>query len=140
MVIGIGASHGGLEAIQSILRQLSNDASFAVVIVQHLHDDSEQVLLDVLRRGSKLPVSFIAGPTAIQGGHVYVAPARAGVCLQDRMLRTSELPRSTRLGPINHFFSSLADLKEKAVGVILSGNGSDGALGLKKISDAGGMT
>lgn len=141
LIVGIGASLGGAEAIHSILQGLRGEVSFAIVIVQYLSSEGEELPPDRLTAFTELGVRKVVGVTDVQAGAIYLAPARAGLLIRDGQLRACELPEGVRYTPIDQFMMSLAaDQKELAVGMILSGGGTDGTLGLKAISAAGGMT
>jgi two-component system, chemotaxis family, CheB/CheR fusion protein len=141
LIVGIGASSGGLESIQTILRGLPSDASFAVVVVQHVNSEGEEMLAQLLSKICPLPVRQVEGPVQVAAGVVYIAPARCCLEIKEGKLRAIEPSTSTRHATIDYFLASLAtDQKERAVGIVLSGNGTDGTLGLKSISDEGGMT
>lgn len=141
-IVGIGASAGGLEAFTELLRSLPNDADIAYVLVQHLDPTHRSLLSELLAKTTTLPVEEITDPTRVAPNHVYVIPPNSDLTISHGVLHLT--PRDKGAGParsIDHFLQSLArDLGENAVGVILSGAGSDGAQGLKAIKEAGGVT
>ena len=141
-IVGIGASAGGLEAFTELLRNLPASAPIAYVLVQHLDPTHRSLLSELLGRAASLPVEEIAQNTQVVANRIYVIPPdrhltiHVGVLILTRR-RKSNGPART----IDHFLQSLAaDQKEHAIGVILSGAGSDGAKGIAAIKAAGGIT
>jgi two-component system, chemotaxis family, CheB/CheR fusion protein len=141
LVVGLGASAGGLEAFQSFFAALPPDTGLAYVIVQHLERSSPGLLVELLRKVTPMPVVQAGDGTAVGRDHVYVAPPQASARLEGDALRVTPATPEELRGPIDNFFHSLADARQSAaVAIVLSGNGTDGTLGLKAVSDAGGMT
>lgn len=143
-IVGIGASAGGLAAIEEFFVALSADRSLdmAFVIVQHLDPDHESLLLDLVNRYTRMEVAWAENGMQLRSGRVYVLPPGKDMTIvTGRLVLTQpEAPRGQRL-PIDHFFRSMAaDQHENAVGIVLSGTGSDGALGLRAIKGEGGLT
>ncbi len=142
IVVGIGASAGGLEALGAMLKRIEIDNS-AFVVVQHLSPKHDSVLGELLARTTTaLKVVTITDGMKVKANHVYVIPPNADLAILHGELHLMPMPaeRGPRL-PIDYFFRSLAaDQGDAAVGVILSGTGTDGCLGLKAIKAAGGMT
>ncbi|HVV73293.1 MAG TPA: chemotaxis protein CheB, partial [Verrucomicrobiae bacterium] len=141
-IVGIGASAGGLEAFTELLRNLPLDLNVAYILVQHLDPSHPSLLSELLSRTTQLPVQEIAHNTKIQGKQIYVIPANSDLTIVRGVLKLSPRQRSTRSArSIDNFLTSLAvDQKSKAVAVILSGAGSDGAQGLRAVKAAGGIT
>lgn len=141
-IVGIGASAGGLEAFQQLLRALEVDTGMAFVLIQHLDPDHESALAQILARSTSLPVIEIAGNEPVQPNYVYVIPPGTSLRIANGVLKTQPRRRTgASYRPIDSFFESLAeDRRERAVGVILSGAASDGTLGLKAIKAGGGIT
>ncbi len=141
-VVGIGASAGGLEALKRMLEQLPPAPGVAIVIQQHLEPKHPSHMAELLDRICALPVQEASDNVLVEVDHVYVAPSEQDMELRDGYLRM--IPRSPKDGlvsTIDRFFSSLAgDAGPRSMGVILSGTGSDGTLGLGKIKAAGGIT
>ena len=141
-VVAVGASAGGLEAFTQLLRGLPDNVGMAFVLVQHLDPTHHSMLPELLAKSSSLPVIEARNRAELQPNRVYVIPpnVRMGI-LQNRLQLT---PREQEHGlhlPIDFFMRSLAeDRKDKAVGVVLSGTGSDGTLGLAAIKGEGGIT
>ena len=141
-VIGIGSSAGGLTALEGLLPSIPSDSGLAFVVVQHLDPDHESALTQLLRRLSPIPVSLIENKTAIEPDNLYVIPPNTALTLVDDRLHLAPPveQRGPRM-PIDGFFLSLAEARgEQAAGVILSGSGSDGTLGLRAIKEHGGLT
>src|SRR5438093_61358 len=142
-IVGIGASAGGLEAFSELLAHLSVDAAaMAFVLVQHLDPKYPSFLSEILSRTTRMPVVEVKNGMSVEIGHVYVMPPNTRMTIVAGVLNLT--PRSDDPGPhmpIDHFLRSLAeDLKSRAIGVILSGSASDGALGLRAIKAEGGIT
>lgn len=141
-VVGLGASAGGLEPLVQFLACVPASSGLALVVVQHLDPTRKALLAELLQRATVMPVREVAGPTPVQAGHVYVIPPGAEITLTDGALHVAEpsQPRGQRL-PIDVMFGSLArELGERAIGVVLSGMGSDGSAGLQAIHARGGLT
>ncbi|MPR33604.1 chemotaxis protein CheB [Salmonirosea aquatica] len=141
-VVGIGASAGGLDAFKRFLRALPVDLGMAYVLVQHLNPDHESLLPEILAKETSLPVHEITDDIRLAPDHVYIIPENKILTATDGVLKLSPLDRAKRPNmPIDVFFASLAEVHSTfAVGVVLSGTGSDGTLGLKAIKEYGGIT
>jgi two-component system CheB/CheR fusion protein len=141
-IVGIGASAGGLDAFHTFFNHLPAECGMAFVMVLHLPADRKSLLPDILARWTPLDVIEAVDGTLIQPNCVYVPPPHAIVSLKDGRLGVRFASDHQRLPrPIDAFFDSLgASLGERAVGIVLSGTGSDGALGLKAIKECGGLT
>jgi two-component system CheB/CheR fusion protein len=141
LVVGIGASAGGLEALERFLRLVPPDSGLAYVLVQHLDPEHDSILAEILGRASRIPVTFATEGQRVERDHVYVMPRSSGLLVEGGTLRlVASGPRPSRL-PINAFLVSLAaDQRQNAVGIILSGSGSDGALGIEAVKQHGGAT
>lgn len=140
-VVGVGASAGGLEALVQFLGGVPNNSGMAFVIVQHLDPSRHSMLPELLRRATPMVVREAADRMQIEPDCVYVIPPNKDLALLDGKLQLLEpaMPRGLRL-PIDFFFRSLADeQRERAVGIILSGMGSDGTRGLQAIRERGGL-
>jgi two-component system CheB/CheR fusion protein len=140
--VGIGASAGGLEAVTELLKQLPPTPGMAFVVVQHLDPTHESALPSLLGRVTALKVAEAKHNLKLEVNHVYVVPPNKVMRIAKRRLKLT--PRKTekeiRL-PIDQFLESLAEEEaDRAIGVILSGNGSDGTRGLLAIKSAGGVT
>jgi two-component system CheB/CheR fusion protein len=142
LVVGVGASAGGLEAYTELLQELPPDPGLALLVVSHLDPGHQSHLPEILGRASKMPVAEVSEGMRVEIDRVYVMPPGTSMALTDGHLTlTPRGPRPAAHMPIDHLFRSLADIqKARAVGVVLSGNGSDGAIGLHTIKAVGGMT
>jgi len=141
-VVGIGASAGGLEAIEAFFRALPQVTGNAYVVVQHLDPTHETMLATLIGRVTDMPVAQAEQGEVLAPDHVYVIPPGADLGMTAGRLRLSEpaAPRGLRL-PIDSFFRALAaERGAQSVGIVLSGMGSDGSLGLRAIREAGGLT
>lgn len=141
-VVGLGASAGGLAALESFLGGVPPGSGLALVVVQHLDPTRKALLVELLRRATPMPVTEATDGLRLQPDHVYVIPPDHDLTVVAGALRLSSphQPRGLRL-PIDRLFESLAaDGGERAVGVVLSGMGADGTLGLRAIRAAGGLT
>ncbi|MEI8102228.1 MAG: chemotaxis protein CheB [Chlorobium sp.] len=139
-IIGIGASAGGLEALEIFLRNVPARCGVAFVIVQHLDPVHKDMMVELLQRVTVLPVVQVTDRLQLEVNHVYVIPPNKAMSLLHGVLHLLDPVerRGLRL-PVDFFFHSLADdLKQKSIGVILSGMGSDGTLGLRAIKEKGG--
>jgi len=141
-IVGIGASAGGLKAIGSLLADIPSDTGMAFVVVQHLDPSHESHLPTLLAKVSRIPVEDAIDGHAVMPNHVYVITPNTRIAIDRGILRLT--PREPGPGlhlTIDAFFHSLAsDRRGNAIGVILSGTGSDGTLGLAAIKAAGGVT
>ena len=141
-VVAIGASAGGLEALEQFLKHVPARSGMAFVIVQHLDPTQKGMLVELLQRTSALPVVQVTDRMRVQPERVYVIPPNKDMSILHGVLHllVPVAPRGLRL-PIDFFFRSLADdMQQRAIGVILSGMGADGTLGLRAIRErAGGV-
>ncbi|HET6282938.1 MAG TPA: chemotaxis protein CheB, partial [Polyangia bacterium] len=140
-IVGIGASAGGLEALGALLKNVKMDHT-AFVVIQHLAPNHDSMLAELLARVTPMKVVTIVDGMQIESNHVYVIPPNADVAILHGALHLLPPPpgRGPRLA-IDYFFRSLAaDRGQSAIGVILSGAGTDGTFGLKAIKAEGGIT
>ena len=141
-IVGIGASAGGLEAFEQFLRNMPPDSGMAFVLVQHLDPTHKDIMAELLQRVTKMKVFQVKDATKVEPDCVYVIPPNKDMSILHGVLHLMEpsARRGLRL-PIDFFFRHLAeDQKERSIGIILSGMGSDGSLGLKAIKEKMGMT
>ncbi len=141
-IVGIGASAGGLEAFEQFFRSTPPDSGIAFVLVSHLDPDHASLLTEILQRASTMPVVEAQDQMKVEPNYVYVLPPNRDMAIfhGNLQLSTPEMPRGQRM-VIDSFLRSLAeDQGEKAIGIILSGTGTDGTLGLRAIQGAGGIT
>ncbi len=141
-IVGLGASAGGLEAFEQFFRLVPADSGMAFVLVSHLDPSHASILTEILQRTTTLPVVEAQDQMQVEPNHVYVIPPNRDMTIFHSALQLSipTEPRGQRM-PIDAFLRSLAeDQSEKAYGIILSGTGTDGTLGLRAILGAGGIT
>ena len=141
-LVGMGASAGGLEAFEQFFRRVPRECGMAFVLVPHLDPGHASMLADILQRITAMTVVEVKDRMAVQPNHVYVIPPNREMTIFHGALHLSvpEEARGQRM-PIDSFLRSLAeDQGEKAIGVILSGTGTDGTLGLRAIQGAGGVS
>jgi two-component system, chemotaxis family, CheB/CheR fusion protein len=141
-IVGVGASAGGLEAFSAVLQSLPKNPGSAIVFVQHLAPQHESALVPLLSGQSTLPVVQATDGLEIEPNHVYVIPPNAQMIIMENTLHVNARPvDKSQYTPIDAFFSSLAEAAgPRAIGVVLSGTASDGALGIRDIKAAGGLT
>jgi two-component system CheB/CheR fusion protein len=141
-VVAIGASAGGLEALNQFLSHTPSDSGLAWIVVQHLDPTKKALLPELLQRVTQMPVQQAVEGMVIQANHLYVIPPNSELTLVQstlHLIKPTE-PRGLRL-PIDILFSSLAsNYGDQAIGVVLSGMGSDGTLGAKAIKAVGGLS
>jgi two-component system CheB/CheR fusion protein len=141
-IVGIGASAGGIEAFVQLLKHLDPQTGIAIVFVQHLDPDHESMLTEIFARETTLPVVTVSDGMVVESNHIYIIPQNVLMTVQDgKLLLSPRVPKGEENCPINEFFISLArELKQNAIGIVLSGTGTDGVKGLAAINTAGGIT
>lgn len=142
-IVGVGASAGGMEAFSELLRHIPAGTGLAFVLIQHLDPTHPSFLSEALARATPFPVHEIRDGMRVEPDHVYVIPSNADVGILQGTLALLPRPTDGRKPhlPIDFFFRALsADLGSQAIGVVLSGTGSDGAEGLRAIKAADGVT
>lgn len=140
LIVGIGASAGGLEALEALFDSLPPDARLALVIVQHLHAGHPSSMAELLAKHTQMSVQQAEDGMRVEPGHVYLIPPGTALAIERGRLQVSPLVEPRR-SLIDQFFCSLAaDQGHNSVGVILSGAGTDGTIGLKAIKEHGGLT
>jgi two-component system CheB/CheR fusion protein len=142
-IIGVGASAGGLAAIEAFFSGMpvDGDPGMAFVLVQHLDPDHKSLLAELIQRRTRMPVTEAVDGMVVQANCVYIIPPNRDMAFLNGTLQLLEpvAPRGHRL-PVDFLFASLAaDQQEHAVGVVLSGTGSDGTQGVREIKGQGGM-
>ena len=141
-VVGIGASAGGLEALEKFLEKTAPDSGAAFVIIQHLAPDHKGIMVELLQRTTTMPVAQVVDGMQVEPNRVYLIPPNKDLSIMQGRLHLfgPEAARGLRL-PIDFFFHSLADdRQEGSIGVILSGMGSDGTRGLRAIKEKAGLS
>ena len=141
-IVGVGASAGGLVALQGLFSGLKANMHAAFVVIQHRSGEHSSVMKSLLEKNTPFEVTDIEDGTEVDPGTIYLAPAGQDVYMADGALQLQEAHRHSSVHlPIDTFLRSLAqDEAEKAICIILSGTGSDGTSGVKEIKGAGGMT
>ena len=141
-VVAIGASAGGIEALSDLMSHLPVDTGMAFVLVQHLDPKHHSILTELLARKTAMNVTEVSEGLQVKPNHVYVIPPNASMSISDHTLHLA--PREEGRGQhmsVDHFMRALAEQQgNRAIGVILSGSGSDGALGMAEIQAHGGVT
>lgn len=140
-VVGIGASAGGLEALERLFERMPDDTGMAFVVVQHLSPDFKSLMGQVLARWSKMPIRTVEDGMPVTADTVFLMPSKTEMIISDGRLLLTARERSDELRlPIDQFFRSLArDCGPRAVAIVLSGTGSDASRGIRDIHDAGGL-
>lgn len=140
LLVGIGASAGGLGALEKFFSSLSETQGLAIVVIVHLSPEHESRMAELLQQHTKMPVSQVSGRVRVEAEHVYVIPPGKKLEMTDGHIDVSERLPHDHL-PIDHFFRTLAESHgTRAVAIVLSGNGNDGSLGLERIRVRGGLT
>jgi len=141
-IIGIGASSGGLEAILELLGGIKTGTELAILVVQHLDPSRPSLLTEIFSGHTTLRVHEAADAMLIEAGNLYVIPPNMTMAMADEHITLT--PRNETLGtptPIDDLFQSMAtSAAERAIGIILSGSGTDGAIGIQAIKECGGIT
>ncbi|MGB5977177.1 MAG: CheR family methyltransferase [Cyclobacteriaceae bacterium] len=141
-IVGIGASAGGLTALKKFFSHIPPDSGLTYVVVVHLSPEHKSLLAELLQPHVSMPVQQVTKTVALKRNHAYVIPPGCNLESVDTHLRLAKLEEKRReRAPIDHFFRTMAKTHDgNSVGVILTGTGSDGSLGLKEIKLNGGLT
>lgn len=139
--MGIGASAGGLEALQEFFSHLPDNTGAAFVVVQHLSPDFKSMMPQLLSKHTQMPVHQAEDGITLERNNIYLMPARKNMLIgEDKLLLSEQMPDSHVPMPIDVFLRSLAeDKQERAIGIVLSGTGSDGTRGIKAMKESGGL-
>ena len=138
-IVAIGASAGGLQALESFFSNLPDHPNAAFVVVQHLSPDYKSMMTEILQRKTAMPVMPIEDGMEIEPSQVYVLPPSKHLVVKNHRLSLLESPDSFDY-PIDKFFHSLVkEWEEKTIAILLSGTGSDGTKGIQAISRVGGI-
>ena len=140
-VVGIGASAGGLESLEKLFQNLPPDTGMAFVIIQHLSPDFKSMMYELLARDTKMEIHRVEDGMSIEADHIYLLPPKKELIIAGGELHLIDKDASKGLTlPIDRFFESLArECGERAIGIILSGSGSDGSRGIRDLAQAGGL-
>jgi two-component system CheB/CheR fusion protein len=142
LVVGLGASAGGIEALRLFFAHVSANSGAAYVVILHLSPDHDSKLAEVLQTTASIPVMQVTHPVRVEANHVYVVPPNRRLEIVDGTLTLSEMTqREHRRSPVDVFFRALADANgSRSVGIVLSGTGPNGSAGLKRVKEYGGLT
>ena len=142
LVVGLGASAGGIQALARFFSNVDVDAPIAYVVILHLSPEHESRLAEVLQTRTSMPVEQVRGPTKLQSRHVYVIPPNETLEVVDGQLALTPMTRFIdRKAPVDVFFRTLAmSYGAHAAAVVLSGTGPNGSNGLKRVKEHGGLT
>lgn len=140
-IVGVGASAGGLEALEQFFERVEPDCGVAFVVVQHLSPDFNSLMDEILARRTTLRVLRAEQGQRVAANTIYLLTPRKNILLQDRTIQlVDQEPRQGLNLPIDAFFNSLAqDVGDRGIAIVLSGTGSDGSRGVRAIKEAGGM-
>jgi two-component system, chemotaxis family, CheB/CheR fusion protein len=141
-IVGFGGSAGSLEGLQAFFHSLPESTGMAYVVVVHLAPEHESLMEEILQRCTGMPVVQVNEPVKIRANHVYVISPGKELSLVDGWINPTEIPRlKGRHATIDLFFRTLAEsARQEATAIVLSGCDGDGALGLKRIKECGGLT
>jgi two-component system CheB/CheR fusion protein len=142
ILVGVGASAGGLEAFTQLLESIDPDAGLTLVLVQHLSPHHDSALVELLSSHTTMRVMEVTDGVHIEPNYVYVIPPNVEMVLAGDSLQLSPRPGNrTAHAPIDGFFTSLAaGMRDHSIAVVLSGTASDGAAGIHEVKAAGGIT
>jgi two-component system CheB/CheR fusion protein len=140
LIVGIGASAGGIQALKEFFLNVKEDSGIAYVVILHLSPDHDSKLAEVLQQTTTLPVFKVTEKINVEPNHVYIVPPNQHLLMQDGSIdATPNITIEDRRAPVDIFFRSLADSHgSNAVCVVLSGTGANGSMGLKRIKERGG--
>jgi two-component system CheB/CheR fusion protein len=140
-VVGLGASAGGIEALQEFFGAVEPDSGLVYVVILHLSPDHDSQLAQVLQHGALIPVTQVTEQVEIESNHAYVVPPNKILRMEGRSILIDDIAGpEERRAPVDMFFRSLADSHgARAICVVLSGTGSNGSAGLKRIKEYGGL-
>ena len=140
-VVGLGASAGGLEALQQFFGSLSENLNMAFVVVQHLSPDFDSLMNELLKKYTSFEIITPSEKTLLKPKHIYLIPKSKNLIYKDHHIVPIEKDASVKINlPIDIFFESLGEgLGEKSIGIVLSGTGTDGSRGIKSIKENGGL-
>ncbi|MEI6206469.1 MAG: chemotaxis protein CheB [Desulfuromonadales bacterium] len=139
-IVGIGASAGGLNALEQFFDNMPADSGMAFVVIQHLSPDFKSLMDDLLSRHTSMNIHRVTNGIDLQPNSIYLIPPKTRMTIEnEKLYLTEKLSQHVEL-PIDIFFNSLAsDAEDRAIGIILSGTGSDGSRGILSIHNAGGL-
>jgi two-component system, chemotaxis family, CheB/CheR fusion protein len=140
-IVGIGASAGGLEALERFFKNMPSDSGMAFVVIQHLSPDFKSLMDELLARFTTMGIHRVSEPVEMRSNTIYLLPSRKEMVMEGGTLRVQDKSDQQSLHlPINTFFRTLArEQTDKAIAIVLSGTGTDGTLGLLDVHDLGGL-
>ena len=140
-VVGIGASAGGLEALEQFFNAMPPENGMAFVVVQHLSPDFKSLMDELLSHRTSMAIHRVEDGMQVEADAIYLIPPKKEMIISGgRLLLTDKDPQQALTLPIDHFFRSLAqDVGRDAIAIVLSGTGSDGSRGLRDVHEAGGL-
>ena len=140
LVVGLGASAGGIGALKEFFARVPADSQMAYVVILHLSPDHDSQLAEVLQSAAQIPVTQVTDRVRVEPNHVYVIPPDRSLAISDGHLDVSRMTSTeVRRAPVDIFFRTLAEShRECAVSVVLSGTGANGSMGMKRIKERGG--
>ncbi len=140
-IVGIGASAGGLEALESFFREMPEDLGASYVVIQHLSPDFESHMDQLLGRVTNIPIQVAGNETAVKPNTIYLIPPKSEMVISGgKLLLTDRAKEKVLSHPIDQFFRSLSqDAARYSIGVVLSGTGSDGSRGIQEITRSHGL-
>src|SRR5215467_8658408 len=136
LIVGIGASAGGIQALKKFFEKVPVDSGLAFVVILHLSPDHDSKLSEVIRVSTKIPVTQVTEKTNVKPNHIYVVPPNQHLSMEDGdILVSPNVQIEDRRAPVDIFFRTLADSNgPRAVCVVLSGSGANGSMGLKRVN------
>lgn len=141
LIVGLGASAGGIQALREFFMQVPEDSDIAYVVILHMSPEHESKLAEILQSSSLIPVTQVRERVKVVPNHVYVIPPNQNLAMTDGHLAlTDMIGAEERRSPVDLFFRTLAEANEdRGVSVILSGTGANGSIGMKRIKEYGGV-
>lgn len=140
LIVGIGASAGGLEALQQFFVSMPDNSNLAFVVIQHLSPDYKSLMAEILGKHTGMTVIQAENGMKVEPNTVFLIPPKKNMTLKDGRLQLFDYPPVGINHPIDIFFTSLAEeKKEYSMAVVLSGTGSDGTNGVKSVKEHGGL-
>ncbi|MEM9103121.1 MAG: chemotaxis protein CheB [Pseudomonadota bacterium] len=139
--VGIGASAGGLEALQEFFSHLSSETGAAFIVIQHLSPDFKSMMPELLSKHTSMPIYQVVDGMSLEPDCIYLMPPRKNMLIgEGKLLLSDQMPDAQLHMPIDIFLRSLAeDQQHRAIGIVLSGTGSDGTRGIKAMKESGGL-
>lgn len=142
LIVGIGASAGGIQALKEFFANVPADSGAAYVVILHLSPDHDSQLAEVLQTVAQIPVTQVKEKIRVEPNHVYVVPPNQSLSMSDGYIIVSPIHTiEERRAPVDIFFRTLAEShQDRAVAVVLSGTGANGSMGIKRVKECGGAT